>query len=70
MRKDPAGRARERMVAEQIASRGIRDDRLLDAMRSVPREDFVPPDAVEFAYEDTALPIGAEQTISQPYVRQ
>ena len=60
--------ARQAMVAEQIAARGVRDDRLLEAMRSVPRERFVAPEMVEFAYEDTALPIEAEQTISQPYI--
>ena len=65
---EPGHRARERMIAKQIASRGIRDDRVLEAMRTVPREHFVAPEAVEFAYEDVALPIEAGQTISQPYV--
>lgn len=59
---------RAEMVAAQIASRGIGDDRLLQAMRSVPRERFVAPEMVEFAYEDTALPIEADQTISQPFI--
>jgi protein-L-isoaspartate(D-aspartate) O-methyltransferase len=60
-------RARDRMVEEQIARRGVRDARVLDAMRSVPREAFV-PGAEELAYEDGPLPIGQGQTISQPYV--
>src|SRR5215212_7801872 len=60
--------ARERMVQVQLARRGIRDSRVLDAMRSVPREAFVEPGFEEFAYEDGPLPIGEGQTISQPYV--
>src|SRR6266540_5261068 len=59
---------RERMVEEQIAARGIADLAVLDAMRAVPRQMFVPPSAAEFAYEDTPLPIEEGQTISQPYV--
>src|SRR3954447_19833860 len=61
-------RARERMVQVQIARRGIRDSRVLDAMRCVPREAFVEPGFEEFAYEDGPLPIGEGQTISQPYI--
>ena len=60
--------ARARMVDVQIARRGIRDAAVLDAMRTVPRERFVPKALAEFAYEDTPLPIGAEQTISQPFI--
>nr|WP_317891861.1 protein-L-isoaspartate(D-aspartate) O-methyltransferase [uncultured Sphingomonas sp.] len=60
--------ARARMVDVQIARRGIRDAAVLDAMRMVPRERFVPEALAEFAYEDTPLPIGAEQTISQPFI--
>src|SRR5215213_3229983 len=60
--------ARERMVQVQIARRGIRDSRVLDAMRCVPREAFVQPGFEEFAYEDGPLPIGEGQTISQPYI--
>jgi protein-L-isoaspartate(D-aspartate) O-methyltransferase len=56
------------MVAEQIAARGLDDVLVLDAMRAVPREDFVPGDLAEFAYEDGPLPIGHAQTISQPYI--
>jgi len=62
------GRARERMVDVQIARRGVRDGRVLEAMRRVPREAFVEPGFEEFAYEDGPLPIGEGQTISQPYI--
>ena len=61
-------RDRDRMVDRQIAARGVSDDRVLDAMRQVPREAFVPDELKEFAYEDTPLPIQAGQTISQPYI--
>lgn len=60
--------ARARMVAEQIAARGVRDERVLDAMRRIPREVFVPEEARAFAYEDRPLPIGWGQTISQPFI--
>lgn len=56
------------MVEVQIARRGIRDSRLLAAMRRVPREAFIQPGFEEFAYEDGPLPIGEGQTISQPYI--
>jgi protein-L-isoaspartate(D-aspartate) O-methyltransferase len=59
---------RERMVERQVARRGVRDDYVLEAMREVPREAFVPEGLQEFAYDDTPLPIEAGQTISQPYV--
>lgn len=65
---DAKDQRRREMVRRQIAARGIRGDRLLEAMRTVPREEFVSEEMVEFAYEDSALPIEAEQTISQPYV--
>jgi protein-L-isoaspartate(D-aspartate) O-methyltransferase len=61
-------RARERMVDAQIARRGVRDARVLEAMRRVPREAFVESGFEEFAYEDGALPISEGQTISQPYI--
>ncbi len=59
---------RRRMVERQIESRGVHDERVLDAMRSVPREMFVPEDHADFAYDDTPLPIAEAQTISQPYI--
>lgn len=60
--------ARERMVIEQLERRGIRDARVLGAMRRVARERFVPPECAEHAYDDCPLPIGEGQTISQPYM--
>ena len=59
---------RERMVRTQLAERGIRDVRVLDAMRSVPRHEFVPETLRQEAYQDHPLPIGEGQTISQPYI--
>jgi protein-L-isoaspartate(D-aspartate) O-methyltransferase len=59
---------RDQMVARQIEARGIGDARLLQAMREVPREAFVPENLAEFAYADTPLPIAEGQTISQPYI--
>jgi protein-L-isoaspartate(D-aspartate) O-methyltransferase len=61
-------RVSDRMVERQIAARGVRDRRVLDAMRRVPREDFVEEGSQEFAHEDSPLPIGEGQTISQPYI--
>lgn len=60
--------ARARMVEEQLVARGIRDPRVLAAMAAVPRHLFVPPEQVAEAYGDHPLPIGYDQTISQPYV--
>ena len=59
---------RSRMVTEQIRMRGIWDTRVLAAMESVPREQFVSARFAEHAYDDRPLPIAAGQTISQPYV--
>jgi len=56
------------MVERQLRSRGIEDERVLDAMARVPRELFVPEAWRDRAYDDAALPIGADQTISQPYM--
>ena len=56
------------MIANQIASRGLRDCRILAVMASTPREWFLPPDLARRAYDDAPLPIGNGQTISQPYV--
>lgn len=58
---------RQCMVEHQLRDRGITDPRVLAAMRSVPREEFVPPELVHEAYNDSPLPIACEQTISQPY---
>jgi protein-L-isoaspartate(D-aspartate) O-methyltransferase len=66
-RQDPDA-AREAMVAEQLRTRGISDERVLQAMAAVPRDAFVPDEARWEAYADEALPIGAGQTISQPYM--
>jgi len=60
--------ARERMVRFQMEDRGIRDKRVLAALRAIPRHLFVPEDVRPFAYHDTPLPIGYGQTISQPYI--
>jgi protein-L-isoaspartate(D-aspartate) O-methyltransferase len=60
--------ARERMVRSQIAARGVKDSRVLAAMRSVPRHMFVPDRYHDQSYEDYPLPIGLGQTISQPYI--
>jgi protein-L-isoaspartate(D-aspartate) O-methyltransferase len=60
--------ARSRMVERQLRRRGIEDERVLEAMRRVPRELFVPAELHEDAYADAALPIGGGQTISQPYM--
>ena len=59
---------REAMVKTQLEARGIRDSTILAAMRKVPRHQFVPANQVVYAYEDTPLPIGYEQTISQPFI--
>jgi protein-L-isoaspartate(D-aspartate) O-methyltransferase len=59
---------REAMVREQIAERGIRDVRVLEAMRRVVRHEFVPENFRLHSYEDRPLPIGEGQTISQPYI--
>jgi protein-L-isoaspartate(D-aspartate) O-methyltransferase len=66
--EDSQAAARRRMVDEQIADRDVRDPRVLDAMRRVPRHRFVPPALVSRAYDDSPLPIGYEQTISQPFI--
>lgn len=60
--------ARMNMVREQLAARGLRDARVLAAMGRVPRHAFVSPEQASLAYEDTPLPIGYGQTISQPFI--
>jgi protein-L-isoaspartate(D-aspartate) O-methyltransferase len=62
------GAARERLVAEQLIPQGIGDSATIAAMRAVPRHEFVPPDQRRYAYENIPLPIGHDQTISQPFV--
>ncbi|HEX7786314.1 MAG TPA: protein-L-isoaspartate O-methyltransferase, partial [Methylomirabilota bacterium] len=59
---------RDRMVSTQIEARGITDPLVLQAMRDVPRERFVPASMVDLAYDDWPLAIGQGQTISQPYI--
>lgn len=59
---------RQQMVERQIRARGISDPRVLKAMRTVPRHRFVPPSLQAEAYSDAPLPIGSQQTISQPYI--
>ena len=65
---DRTAAARERMVAEQVAARGVADARVLEAMRRVPRHRFVEEALRERAYGDYPLPIGEGQTISQPFM--
>jgi protein-L-isoaspartate(D-aspartate) O-methyltransferase len=60
--------ARERMVEEQLVSRGIKDARVLGAMAKIPRHLFLESELWDHAYEDHPLPIGLNQTISQPYI--
>src|ERR1700690_24170 len=59
---------RDEMVEKAIFARGVRSELVLNAMRSVPRESFLPAQLREFAYEDAPLPIEEGQTISQPYI--
>jgi protein-L-isoaspartate(D-aspartate) O-methyltransferase len=66
--EDPYQAERERMVKEQLIWRGIHDERLLEAMRAVPRQRFIRPEYQHLAYTDGPLPIGNGQTISQPYI--
>lgn len=65
---DPYERVRQQMVEQQLRARGIRDERVLAAMRSVPRHEFVHEIDREHAYEDRPSEIGENQTISQPYI--
>lgn len=61
-------RLREQMVQRQIAGRSVRSEKVLNAMRKVPRERFLPKGQGVWAYDDAPLPIGDGQTISQPYI--
>jgi protein-L-isoaspartate(D-aspartate) O-methyltransferase len=65
---DPYKAKRENMVAQQIQDRGVSNQQVLKAMRSVKRHLFVPPESIPNAYNDRPLPIGYGQTISQPYI--
>jgi len=67
-RTDPFERERAAMVEQQLRDRGIRDQRVLDAMLRVPRHEFVLPEYRSQAYEDHPIPIGEDQTISQPFI--
>ena len=68
MTEDSYAALRERMVDQQIKARGVVDPRVLAAMRKVPRHLFIPPHLWDQAYNDYPLPIGEDQTISQPYI--
>ena len=59
---------KEEMIENQLKGRGIKDSKVLDAMRKIDRSLFIPDDVKEYAYKDGPLPIGGEQTISQPYI--
>src|SRR5207249_1283560 len=63
-----AAAERQKMVEEQLKPRGIHDERVLAAMAKVPREEFVPENLRAQSYSDNALPIGHDQTISQPFI--
>jgi len=65
---EPAAAARNRLVDRTIVERGIKDPRVIAAMRRVPRHEFVPLEQRAHAYDDRPLPIGFDQTISQPYI--
>ena len=67
MKKDEYKKKREQMVRSQIEGRGIKDERVLEVMRQIPRELFVSEKMQSQAYEDRALAVGLGQTISQPF---
>jgi protein-L-isoaspartate(D-aspartate) O-methyltransferase len=66
--QEQSGNERERMVQTQIIARGVQDTATLRAIRTVPRHEFVPQEYEKHAYDDYPLPIGYDQTISQPYI--
>lgn len=68
MSSDTFRQAKERMVKEHLIARGIKNEQVLTAFKRVPREEFVPAKVKAEAYQDRPLPIGAGQTISQPYI--
>ncbi|NOR55161.1 MAG: protein-L-isoaspartate(D-aspartate) O-methyltransferase [Sulfurovum sp.] len=59
---------RQEMIDYQLVARGLHDETVVNALNTVPREEFIPTELVEFAYRDSPLPIAASQTISQPYI--
>lgn len=68
LERDPFAPYRENMVRSQIEARGVKAPQVLEAMRSVPRHEFVPSEYQDYSYADQPLPIGYGQTISQPYM--
>jgi protein-L-isoaspartate(D-aspartate) O-methyltransferase len=64
---DSRAAARNKMVQQHLVERGIKDQRVLDAFRTVPRHKFLPPDTQRMAYDDESIPIGEGQTITPPY---
>jgi len=68
MKEEDFSRLRQKMVEQQIKNRGIRDANVLAAFIKVPRHIFVPAEYRNMSYDDTPLPIGYDQTISQPYI--
>jgi len=68
LQDDKYSKTRDDMVTKQIENRGIKNQLTLNAMRTVPRHKFVPPNLIDIAYNDRPLPIGYGQTISQPYI--
>jgi protein-L-isoaspartate(D-aspartate) O-methyltransferase len=68
LRKKNFEKQREKMVEVQLQRRGIQNQKILEAMRKVPRHEFVPENMIPYAYNDEPLPIGEGQTISQPYI--
>ncbi len=64
---DPRAAARNKMVQQHLVERGIKDPRVLDAFRTVPRHKFLPADTQRMAYDDESIPIGEGQTITPPY---
>ena len=67
LEKDTRAAARNKMVQQHLVERGIKDPRVLDAFRTVPRHKFLPPDTQRMAYDDESIPIGEGQTITPPY---
>lgn len=68
LKEDKYSQLRRAMVERQIKARGVADKRVLDALMKVPRHKFVPEELKDFSYDDGPLPIGYDQTISQPYI--